>query len=26
VIKVGERSVVLSYVDGTGMRTITLGG
>jgi hypothetical protein len=26
VIKVGERSVVLSYVDGTGMRTVTLGG
>lgn len=26
VIKVGERSVVLSYVDGTGLRTVTLGG
>lgn len=26
VIKVGERSVLVSYVDGTGMRTITLGG
>lgn len=26
VVKVGERSVVLSYVDGTGLRTIPLGG
>jgi hypothetical protein len=26
VVKVGERSVVLSYVDGTGMRTVALGG
>ncbi len=26
VVKVGERSVVLSYVDGTGMRTVSLGG
>ena len=26
VVKVGDRSVVLSYVDGTGTRTISLGG
>jgi hypothetical protein len=26
VVKVGSQSVVLSYVDGTGMRTIPLGG
>jgi hypothetical protein len=26
VVKVGVQSVVLSYVDGTGVRTIPLGG
>jgi hypothetical protein len=26
VVKVGTQSVVLSYVDGTGTRTISLGG
>jgi hypothetical protein len=26
VVKVGERSVVLSYVDGSGTRTVGLGG
>jgi hypothetical protein len=26
VVKVGQQSVVLSYVDGSGLRTISLGG